>query len=57
MIFAEIRYNTHNGELLAIVEAFKTWWHYLKDWKYEVLILTNQNNLYRFMDMKNLSSR
>ena len=30
MIPAETRYETHNGELLAIVEAFKTWRHYLK---------------------------
>ena len=30
MILAEIRYKTHDGELLAIVEAFKTYWHYLE---------------------------
>ena len=30
MIPAETRYETHNGELLAIVEAFKTWRHYLE---------------------------
>ena len=29
MIPAETRYETHDGELLAIVEAFKTWKHYL----------------------------
>ena len=27
---AETRYKTHNGELLAIVEVFKTWRHYLE---------------------------
>ncbi len=57
MIPAETRYETHNGELLAIVEAFKTWRHYLKGWKYEVLVLTDHNNLQRFMDTKSLSSR
>ena len=28
---AEIKYETYNGELLAIVEAFKTWRHYLEE--------------------------
>ena len=30
MISAETRYETYDGKLLAIVEAFKTWRHYLK---------------------------
>ena len=55
MISAKTRYKTHNGKLLAIVEAFKTWRHYLEDCKHEVLILTNYNNLYRFIDTKSLS--
>ncbi len=38
MIPAETQYKTHNQELLAIVEAFKTWRHYLEDCKYEVLV-------------------
>ncbi len=29
----KMRYKTHNQELLAIVEAFKTWRHYLKGCK------------------------
>ncbi len=45
MIPAETRYETHNGELLAIVEAFKTWRHYLEGCKHEVLVLTDHNNL------------
>ncbi len=57
MIPVEIWYKTHNRELLAIVEAFKTWKHYLKGFKYEILILTNHNNLQRFMDTKSLISR
>ena len=57
MIPAEMRYETHDGELLAIVEAFKTWRHYLEGCKHEVLMLTNHNNLRRFMDTKSLSSR
>ncbi len=57
MIPAETRYVTHNGKLLAIVEAFKTWRHYLEGRKHEVLVLTNHNNLMYFMDTKSLSSR
>ena len=57
MIPAETRYETHDSELLAIVEAFKTWRHYLESCKHEVLVLTDHNNLRRFMDTKSLSSR
>ena len=57
MIPAETRYETHNGELLAIVEAFKTWKHYLEGSRHEVLVLTDHNNLRRFMETKSLSSR
>ena len=57
MIPAETRYETHDGELLAIVKAFKTWRHYLEGCKHEVLVLTDHNNLRRFMDTKSLSSR
>ena len=57
MIPAETRYETHDGELLAIVEAFKTWRYYLEGSQYEVLVLTDHNNLRRFMDTKSLSSR
>ena len=56
-ILAEIYYETHNGELLAIVEAFKMWRHYLKAYKHQVLVLTDDKNLCRFMDIKTLSSK
>ena len=52
----EIRYETHDSELVAIIEAFKTWHHYLKGYKHEVFVLTDYNNLRRFMDTKSLSS-
>ena len=55
MIPAETRYETYDEELLAIVEVFKTWRHYLKGCKYEVLILIDYNNLRQFMDTKSLS--
>ena len=55
MIPAETRYETHDGELLAIIEAFKNWRHYLEGCKHEDLVLTDHNNLRRFMDTKSLS--
>ena len=55
MIPARMRYKMHNAELLAIVEVFKNWRHYLKDCQYEVLVLINHNNLCRFMNTKKLS--
>ena len=57
MVSAETCYETHNGELLAIVKAFKTWRHYLEGCKYELLVLTDLNNFCQFMDTKSLSSR
>ena len=55
MIPAEMRYETHDGELLAIIGAFKTWRHYLEGCKHKVLVLTDYNNLCQFMDTKSLS--
>ena len=57
MIPAETWYETYNGELLAIVKAFKTWRHYLEGCKHEVFVLTDYNNLCCFIDTKSLSSR
>ena len=45
----------HNAELLAIVKAVKNWSHYLEDCQYKVLVLTDHNNLRRFIDTKSLS--
>ena len=52
---AKTWYKTHDGEFLAIIEAFKIWWHYLKDCKHKVLVLINHNNLYHFIATKSLS--
>ena len=46
MIPAKTWYKTYNNKLLAIVEAFKIWRHYLKSCKHEVLVLTDHNNLW-----------
>ena len=56
MIPAETRYETHDQELLAIIEIFETWRHYLEGCKYKVLVLSYYNNICRFMDTKSLSS-
>ena len=57
MIPAETRYKTYDDKFLAIVEAFKTWRHYLEGYKHEILVLTDYNNLRCFIDMKSLSSK
>ena len=45
MIPAKTWYETHNEELLAIVEAFKTWKYYLETYKHKVLMLIDYNNI------------
>ncbi len=57
MILAYTKYETHNQELLAIIEIFKTWRHYLEGCKYDVLVLIDHNDLCQFIDMKSVSSR
>ena len=55
MISADIQYKTYDAELLAIVEAFKTWRHYLDSCRYKVLVPINYKYLQQFIDIKNLS--
>ena len=57
MIPAETRYETHDGELLAIVKVFKTWRHYMEGYKHEVFVLIDYNNFQHFINTKSLSSR
>lgn len=57
IIPTKTQYKTHDGKLLAIVEVLKTWHHDLKYYKHEVFVFTGHNNLYRFVDIKNLSAR
>ena len=47
MIPAETRYETHDGELLAIVKAFKTWKHYLEGSQHELLTTTTSVGSWR----------
>ncbi len=46
MILTKTWYKTHNQELLAVVEDFKTWRYYLENCKYEFLVFTDHNSLY-----------
>lgn len=46
----------HNKKLLAILEAFKTWHHYLKACKLKIFVFNDNNNLCQFINMKSHSS-
>jgi hypothetical protein len=54
---AERNYETHDAELLAIVEGFKRFRHYLEGSTHPVRVLTDHNNLKYFMTTKDLNSR
>lgn len=57
MIPAERNYETYDQELLAIVEAFKHWRHYLEGSRHPVAVLTDHANLRYFMTTKTLNRR
>ena len=46
---AELNYNTHDKELLAIFEAFKMWQYYLEGSANPINIVTNHKNLEYFL--------
>jgi len=54
---AEQRYETHDGELLAIVEGFKQFRHYCEGASQAIQVLTDHNNLRGFMGVKQLNGR
>jgi len=51
----KLNYDTHDKELLAIFEAFKTWHHYLEGPAFLVDIMTNHKNLEYFSTSKVLT--
>lgn len=57
MLPAEQNYKTYNTELLAIVEGFKTWHHYLEGATYIILVFTDYNNLKKFIETTCFSNR
>jgi len=54
---AELNYDIHNKELLAIIEAFKKWRHYLEGTLTSVEVFTDHKNLTYFCDTKSFSWR
>ena len=52
---AELNYNTHDKELLAIFEAFKIWRHYLEGLAYPINIVMDHKNLEYFSTTKILT--
>jgi len=52
---AEMNYNVHDKELLAIYEAFCKWKHYLEGTSILVEVLTDHKNLTYFQESKSLS--
>lgn len=53
---AEHNYETHDAELLPIIEGFKTWRHYLEGAAHTILVLIDYNNLKKLMETTCLSS-
>ena len=54
---AEMNYDTHDRELLAIIRALKAFRHWLTGTKYPFIILTDHNNLRYFKTKQDLSPR
>ena len=52
---AELNYDTHNKELLAIFEAFKIWQHYLEGLAYPIDVIMDYKNLEYFSTIKMLT--
>jgi len=57
LLLAECNYKTYDSELLAIVEGFKQFCHYLKGVVHIVQVLSDHNNLRGFIGVKQLNSR
>lgn len=54
---AEQRYPTHDAELLAIVEAFRVWRHYLEGSLHTIIIYSDHDTLKHFKRAKSLNAR
>ena len=52
---AELNYDVHDKELLAIYEAFKAWHHYLEGSTFPIDVVTDHKNLEYFSTTKMLS--
>jgi len=54
---AELNYDVHDKELLAIVKSFKKWRHYLEGPSIPVEVFTDHKNLTHFCGTKTLTHR
>jgi len=54
---AELNYNIHDKELLAIFKAFKIWRHYLEGLAYPIDVIMDHKNLEYFSTTKILTWR
>ena len=54
---AELNYNIHDKELLAIFKAFKIWQHYLEGPAYPIDIVMDHKNLEYLFTTKMLTQR
>ena len=54
---AEINYEIHDKELLAIVDSFQEWRHLLEGATLQVIVYTNHKNLIYFMSTHVLNRR
>ena len=57
MIDTERNYKIHDAELLAIIESFCHWRHYLEQPYHTVKVLTDYSNLHAFMSTYKLTRR
>ena len=54
---SERNYVIHDQKLLTIVNVFKVWKHYLKEFTHKIIVLCDHNNLKFFMSSKSLIKR
>lgn len=57
LIPAESRYQVHDRELLAIVECFSNWRHWLAGAAHQLRVVTDHKNLVYFMSSRPLNDR
>ncbi|KAH6581339.1 hypothetical protein BASA61_009118 [Batrachochytrium salamandrivorans] len=57
MVPAERNYEIYDKELLAIVECFRHWRHFLQGGKHKILVISDHKNLEYFMTTKRLTRR
>ena len=53
----KINYEIHDKELLAIIDAFEEWWHFLEGAQHIVTVYTDYKNHEYFMSAQVLNRR